>query len=158
MTDTRVPSSSRKENASRLTVELYADGQHDDRRQEAEPHKQDAWAGKESQPGLSCTFPYYETLGSLGREDNQSNACTACKHSGWEQRKQTHKRQGQNGRAGRTALPLQGNLQFYLFAVCKARQDDQVRRASESLRVAGKLRAQQQWRPGGGREALQENC
>lgn len=97
MTDTMVPSISRKENASRLTVELYADGQHDDRRQEAEPHKQDAWVGKESQPGLSCTFPYYETLGSLGREDNQGNACTACKHSGWEQTKQTHKRQRQNG-------------------------------------------------------------
>lgn len=43
MTDTRVPSSSRKEKASRLMVELYVDGQHDDRRQGAEPHKQDAW-------------------------------------------------------------------------------------------------------------------
>lgn len=49
MTDTRVPSSSRKEKASRLTVELYADGQHDDRRQEAEPHKQDAWGGDEGE-------------------------------------------------------------------------------------------------------------
>lgn len=48
MTDTRVPSSSRKEKASRLTVELYADGQHDDKRQEAEPHKQDAWVGRDS--------------------------------------------------------------------------------------------------------------
>ena len=47
MTETRVPSSSRKENASRLTVELYADGQHDERRQEAEPHKQDAWTVEE---------------------------------------------------------------------------------------------------------------
>lgn len=48
MTETMVPSSSRKEKASRLTVELYADGQHDDRRQEAEPHKQDAWVGTDS--------------------------------------------------------------------------------------------------------------
>lgn len=45
MTDTSVPSSSRKEKASRLTVELYADGQQDERRQEAEPHKQEAWGG-----------------------------------------------------------------------------------------------------------------
>lgn len=43
MMDTSVPSSNRKEKASRLTVELYVEGQHDDRRQEAEPHKQDAW-------------------------------------------------------------------------------------------------------------------
>lgn len=43
MTDTIVPRSKRKEKASLLTVELYADGQHDDRRQEAEPHKQDAY-------------------------------------------------------------------------------------------------------------------
>lgn len=43
ITDTRVPSSSRKEKASRLMVELYVEGQHDDRRQEAEPHKQEAW-------------------------------------------------------------------------------------------------------------------
>lgn len=42
MTDTRVPSSIRKEKASRLMVELYVDGQHADRRQGAEPHKQDA--------------------------------------------------------------------------------------------------------------------
>lgn len=49
MTDTRVPSSSRKEKASRLMVELYADGQHDDRRQEAEPHKQDAWRRDEGE-------------------------------------------------------------------------------------------------------------
>lgn len=42
MMETNVPSSSRKEKASRLTVELYADGQQDDRRQEAEPHKQEA--------------------------------------------------------------------------------------------------------------------
>lgn len=46
MTETIVPSSSRKAKASRLTVELYADGQHDDRRQEAEPHKQEAWRGR----------------------------------------------------------------------------------------------------------------
>lgn len=43
MMDTSVPSSSRKEKASRLMVELYVEGQHDDSRQEAEPHKQDAW-------------------------------------------------------------------------------------------------------------------
>lgn len=43
MPDTRVPSSSRKEKASRLMVELYVDGQHDDRRQGAEPHRHDAW-------------------------------------------------------------------------------------------------------------------
>lgn len=49
MTDTRVPSSSRKEKASRLMVELFADGQHDDRRQEAEPHKQDAWRRDEGE-------------------------------------------------------------------------------------------------------------
>lgn len=49
MIDTRVPSSSRKEKARRLTVELYADGQHDDRRQEAEPHKQDAWRRDEGE-------------------------------------------------------------------------------------------------------------
>lgn len=42
ITDTRVPSSSRKEKASRLMVELYVEGQHDDRRHGAEPHKQDA--------------------------------------------------------------------------------------------------------------------
>lgn len=47
MTDTMVPSSSRKEKASRLMVELYVDGQHDDRRQEAEPHKQDAQLARE---------------------------------------------------------------------------------------------------------------
>lgn len=49
MTDTIVPSSSRKEKASRLTVELYVDGQHDDRRQGAEPHKQDAWRRDEGE-------------------------------------------------------------------------------------------------------------
>lgn len=49
ITDTIVPSSSRKEKASRLTVELYVDGQHDDRRQEAEPHRQDAWRGEEGE-------------------------------------------------------------------------------------------------------------
>lgn len=49
MIDTRVPSSSRKEKARRLTVELFADGQHDDRRQEAEPHKQDAWRRDEGE-------------------------------------------------------------------------------------------------------------
>ena len=42
ITDTIVPSSSRKEKASRLMVELYVEGQHDDRRQGADPHKQDA--------------------------------------------------------------------------------------------------------------------
>lgn len=46
MIETIVPSSSRKEKASRLTVELYADGQQDDRRQEAEPHRQEAWRGR----------------------------------------------------------------------------------------------------------------
>lgn len=60
MTETRVPSSSRKEKARRLTVELYADGQHDERRQEAEPHKQDAWRGEERRKGdrIKCVHPY----------------------------------------------------------------------------------------------------
>lgn len=43
MMETSVPSSSRKEKASRLIVELKVEGQHDDSRQEAEPHRQDAW-------------------------------------------------------------------------------------------------------------------
>lgn len=49
MTDTIVPSSSRKEKPSRLIVELYVDGQHDDKRQGAEPHKQDAWSRDEGE-------------------------------------------------------------------------------------------------------------
>lgn len=43
MMDTSVPSRSRKEKANLLMVELYVEGQHDDSKQEAEPHKQDAW-------------------------------------------------------------------------------------------------------------------
>lgn len=35
-----------------------------------------------------CKFLYYETRVS-GVRDNQGNACTACKHCGWEQTKQT---------------------------------------------------------------------
>lgn len=49
MTETRVPSSSRKEKAKRLTVELYVEGQHDDKRHEAEPHKHDAWRKSEGE-------------------------------------------------------------------------------------------------------------
>lgn len=97
MTDTRVPSRSRKEKASRLTVELYADGQHDDRRQEAEPHKQDAWGRDESenQQGLRADCYIMKLRDrALGFRDNQGNVCTACKDCGWEQtnkKKQTSK-------------------------------------------------------------------
>ncbi len=43
MTDTIVPSSSKKEKARRVTVELYVEGQHPDKRHGAEPHRQDAY-------------------------------------------------------------------------------------------------------------------
>lgn len=56
MTETIVPNSSRKEKASRLTVELYADGQHDDRRQEAEPHRQEAWRGRQRGRGAKSSL------------------------------------------------------------------------------------------------------
>lgn len=42
MTDTIVPSSRKKENTSRVTVELLDEGQHPHRRHGAEPHKQEA--------------------------------------------------------------------------------------------------------------------
>ncbi len=43
MMDTIVPSSRKKEKARRVTVELYVEGQHPDKRQGAEPHRQDAY-------------------------------------------------------------------------------------------------------------------
>lgn len=42
MTDTRVPSNRKKENTSRVMVELLEDGQQPHRRHGAEPHKQEA--------------------------------------------------------------------------------------------------------------------
>jgi len=46
MTDTKAPSSSRNEKASREMVELYEEGQHEESRQGAEPHRHDAWRGE----------------------------------------------------------------------------------------------------------------
>lgn len=43
MTDTMVPSSRKKENTSRVTVELLEEGQHPHRRHGAEPHRQEAY-------------------------------------------------------------------------------------------------------------------
>jgi len=43
MMDTIVPSSRKKEKARRVTVELYVEGQHPDKRHGAEPHRQDAY-------------------------------------------------------------------------------------------------------------------
>lgn len=45
MTDTMVPSSRKKENTSRVTVELLEEGQHPHRRHGAEPHRQEAYGG-----------------------------------------------------------------------------------------------------------------
>lgn len=42
MTDTKVPSSKKKEKTSRVTVELLEEGQHPHRRHGAEPHRQEA--------------------------------------------------------------------------------------------------------------------
>lgn len=42
MTDTMVPSSRKKENTSRVTVELLEDGQHPHKRHGADPHRQEA--------------------------------------------------------------------------------------------------------------------
>ncbi len=43
MMDTMVPRSRKKEKARRVTVELYLEGQHPDKRHGAEPHRQDAY-------------------------------------------------------------------------------------------------------------------
>lgn len=43
MMDTIVPSSRKKEKARRVTVELYVEGQHPDKRHGAEPQRQDAY-------------------------------------------------------------------------------------------------------------------
>jgi len=70
MMDTNVPSSSRKEKASRLMVELYVEGQHDDKRQEAEPHRQDAW--RRNDGGITRifkqfhVFSFFNSEGALG--------------------------------------------------------------------------------------------
>lgn len=47
MMDTIVPNSRKKEKARRVTVELYEEGQHPDKRHGAEPHRQDAQLASE---------------------------------------------------------------------------------------------------------------
>lgn len=48
MMDTIVPSSRKKEKARRVTVELYVEGQHPDKRHGAEPQRQDAYREREA--------------------------------------------------------------------------------------------------------------
>ncbi len=47
MTDTKVPSSKKKEKTSRVMVELLEEGQQPQRRHGAEPHRQEAYEKKD---------------------------------------------------------------------------------------------------------------
>ncbi len=72
-------------------VELYVDGQHDDRRQGAEPHKQDTWRRGRELAGPSYGFLFYKSQGQgSGVWDNQGNACMACNDCGWEKKNKTN--------------------------------------------------------------------
>lgn len=75
MTDTMVPSNRKKENTSRVTVELLEEGQQPQRRHGAEPHRQEACKKGEEYVGNE------RNEWVAGREERRQDGTNALKDS-----------------------------------------------------------------------------